>query len=61
MTEETETIESLRRGLYRELIDAVERLEILARWNFETGHTNEAIDAALLAFQLREFAQRFKE
>jgi len=61
MTEEEETIESLRCGLYQELIEIAERLEIQAKRDLETSHMNDAINAALLAFQIKEFAQRFKE
>lgn len=61
MTEEEETSEDIRRGLYQELTEISEQLEIQAKRDLETGHMNDAINAALLAFQIREFAQRFKE
>jgi len=61
MTEEEETTEDIRRGLYQELTEIVERLVIQARRDFETGHMNDGIEVALLAFKIQEFAQRFKE
>jgi len=61
MTEEEETTEDIRRGLYRELIEIAERLELKVARDIESGHINDAINTALSAYKVITFAAEFKE
>jgi len=56
MTEEEETTEDIRRGLYRELIEIAKQLELKIARDIESGHINDAINTVLLAYKAITFA-----